>query len=91
MKDTDGLVRKTKSKKSVTKIRADGGIRNYLLAGSMLDYLIDHPASVSTDMELPLWASQVEHRISTYRTYSTYLSTVQCTGIIVRVGTPYLQ
>jgi hypothetical protein len=26
----------------------------------MLDYLIDHPETVGIDMELPLWASQVE-------------------------------
>ena len=27
--------------------------------GSMLDFLIDHPAAVRIDMELPLWAAQI--------------------------------
>ena len=27
--------------------------------GSMLDFLIDHPAAVRMDMELPLWAAQI--------------------------------
>jgi hypothetical protein len=31
----------------------------HFIAGSMLDYLIDHPETVGIDMELPLWASQV--------------------------------
>ncbi len=33
---------------------------SHLVSGSMLDYLIDHPETVGIDMELPLWASQVE-------------------------------
>jgi hypothetical protein len=33
---------------------------SHFIAGSMLDYLIDHPETVGIDMELPLWASQVE-------------------------------
>ncbi len=27
--------------------------------GSMLDFLLEHPESVSTDLEIPLWASQI--------------------------------
>ena len=28
-------------------------------SGSMLEYLQDHPDTVGTDLELPLWASQI--------------------------------
>jgi hypothetical protein len=43
----------------------------------MLDYLVDHPESVGTDMELPLWASQVVMLFTSMLTCSGPLFQIQ--------------